>query len=349
MTHQVGNLAKTAGVLLSSTTNPQTHERDALRAGAVHLLLLGVDQMDHPLVRTVDSTSLVFRPPRQAVPLVIVCCKSPGPSVWEAAVALKAERVITLPEDDAWLVERLVEAATPGDPSPVIGVLGACGGAGGTIFSAALASVATGRGLRTVLADVDPWGGGIDLAFGAREIAGLRWPDLLSARGRLSPHLLARSLPIVDGVSLVSWDGSTDPGLTGEAVSAVLDAARRDYDLVIVDLGSRVWKSPLEAARVCTLVLLLTPAEIRAGARAAHSAAVLHDNAIGPHLVVRRENRKSFSGADLAAVLDLPLMGELRSEPALARCFDAGLPAALSKHSSAVRLSHRILAEVVSR
>ena len=63
----------------------------------------------------------------------------------------------------------------------------------------------------TLLVDLDPLGGGLDLLLGAERLAGLRWPDLAGARGRLGGGMLRDALPRLDGLSLLSWAGGPAP------------------------------------------------------------------------------------------------------------------------------------------
>ena len=68
------------------------------------------------------------------------------------------------------------------------------------MFATALAFAAP----EALLVDVDPWGGGIDLALGGEADAGLRWPDLAVQGGRLDYAALRDALPARDGVTVLS-------------------------------------------------------------------------------------------------------------------------------------------------
>src|SRR3712207_7123198 len=50
-------------------------------------------------------------------------------------------------------------------------------------------------GLRTLLVDADPLGGGLDLVLGWEQVDGLRWPSLAEADGRVDPPALLQALP----------------------------------------------------------------------------------------------------------------------------------------------------------
>ncbi len=65
-------------------------------------------------------------------------------------------------------------ARDDGAGGTVVAVIGGRGGAGASLFAVALAQAASD----SLLVDVDPWAGGIDLVVGAEATPGVRWPDL---------------------------------------------------------------------------------------------------------------------------------------------------------------------------
>jgi secretion/DNA translocation related CpaE-like protein len=157
---------------------------------------------------------------------------------WRIAVDLGAEHVVVLPDGERWLVDRLADAGEgPPRDGRVVVVLGAGGGSGASTFAATAAVAAHRAGLRTLLVDADPCGGGIDVLLGIEAEPGARWADLAQSRGRISADVLAAALPTAGGLPVLSW-GRGGPAVTPiEAVSAVLSAGRRGFDLVLVDAG----------------------------------------------------------------------------------------------------------------
>jgi hypothetical protein len=107
-----------------------------------------------------------------------------------------------LPAAERWLVDALAAAADPGAERAVtVCVIGGRGGAGASTLCAGLGLTGMRRGLRTLLVDADPLGGGLDLALGRERSPGARWPELANLRGRLSSAALRESLPSLDGVA----------------------------------------------------------------------------------------------------------------------------------------------------
>src|SRR6478752_1455051 len=187
-------------------------------------------------------------PIRRRAPAVLVGLSGEGDSLWELAAVMGAERVAVLPEGGPWLAEYLSRSHAPDPGGHVLGVIGGCG-------------AAAGLGARVLLIDGDPWGGGLELALAAEEEPGLRWPDLAEASGSIDPDQLADSLPVAGGFSFLSWPATREqPSPVAAAASAgVLDAARRGYELVVVDVGRGA--EPLRTvAWDCRRIMVVVPA-----------------------------------------------------------------------------------------
>lgn len=237
----------------------------------------------------------------------------PGPDVWRAAVAVGAEQVVVLPLAREWLVQALRRACRP--TGSCVAVVGARGGAGATSASVALATAAAVAGHRVLLVDADPLGGGVDLALGAEDLPGLRWPDLHDVTAPLPPGGLAAALPVADGVALLSHGRGTtrvDPA----AARAVLRSGVDEHDLVVVDLP-RAGDDAAQAMAVAADVLLcVCPTEVRAVAAA---AAVLAGwpGAAATHLLLRGPAPGGLRPADAAAAVEagMAALGGERGRP----------------------------------
>jgi secretion/DNA translocation related CpaE-like protein len=266
------------------------------------------------------------------------------PHLWQRAVEVGAERVVMLPDDERWLVEALADAAEGrAGRGTVLAVVGGRGGAGATTFACALAQTAARRGSGTVLVDGDPLGGGVDVVFRAETAEGMRWPDLASSRGRVPAAALARALPRAGELALLSWDRGPAFDIPVEAVRSVLSAARRSHDLVVGDLPRHVDDAAREVLLAATTTFLVVPAEVRAVAAAARVAARLVDLCQDVRLVVRGPAPSGLSGGEVAGALKLPLAGELRPEPSLARSLEEGVPPGERRGSPLAALCRTLL------
>ncbi|MCX6499033.1 MAG: CpaE-like family protein [Arthrobacter sp.] len=244
-------------------------------------------------------------PYRRRAPAVLVGLSGEGDSVWHLAAAMGAERVAVLPEGGPWLAEYLSRsnAADPG--GHVLGVTGGCGGAGATTAAIWLAQAAARLGARVLLIDGDPWGGGLELALAAEDAPGLRWPDLAEASGSIDPDQLHEALPEAGGFSFLSWPGNRErpKAVDAAAVAGVLDAARRCYELVLLDIG-RGREALRTFAWECDRVLVVLPAQLRAAVASARLVPELPP--VDTALVIR---------AKPGAVLDIQLISEAVGQP----------------------------------
>ncbi|MDQ4046685.1 MAG: CpaE-like family protein [Actinomycetota bacterium] len=253
-------------------------------------------------------------PPRRRAPAVLVGLSGEGDSLWHLGAALGAQRVAVLPDAAAWLAEYLSRSRSPEAGGAVLGVTGGCGGAGATTAAIWISQAAAGLGARVLLVDADPWGGGVEIALAAEESPGLRWPDLADARGSIDPGQLADALPVAGGFSFLSWPGSRERSapVDSSTVGGVLDAARRGFELVVVDIGRNA--EPLRTfAWDCDRLLMVVPAQLKA---AVASARLLQElPPVDAALVIRGKAGAALDGTLIAESVGLSLhaiMPEIR-------------------------------------
>ncbi|MHA6792193.1 septum site-determining protein Ssd [Pseudonocardia bannensis] len=270
-------------------------------------------------------------PRRDAV--VVAVRGEPPPAVWERAVGVGAENVVSLPDAEPWLVARLAEANEGSRGSgAVLAVVGGRGGAGASVLATAVAIAAVHEGGRALLVDCDPLGGGLDLVLGAEDVQGLRWPDLSVAGGRVPATALHAALP-APGVGqrsggelgVLSCDRS-ERGPSPTAVQAVIEAGRRAGETVVCDLPRYPTDAALAALDSADLSVLVVPADVRSCAAAARVAAVLAEQPGPVQVVVRGPAPGGVAAEDIARALGLPLLTGMRPEPGLARALEHGRP-----------------------
>ncbi len=269
------------------------------------------------------------------------------PVAWEAAARLGAEAVQVLPVAEPLLVERLAGAGLA--TARTVAVLPGSGGSGASTLAAALA-VAAGRLVppaRTLLVDLDPWGGGLDLVLGAETTPGLRWPALAGTRGRAGPDELRAALPTAAGATLLSWDRGAPTEVPADAVRAVLAAGRRGHDLVVLDVPRSGTPGPAAALATADTVLLVVRAEVRAAAAAARVAAELAGRVADVRLVVREAAGARLPAGAVARAVGLPLAGRLAPEPGLAAALERGEPPGRAARGPLALLCRSLLADLV--
>jgi secretion/DNA translocation related CpaE-like protein len=245
--------------------------------------------------------------------------------IWQRAVEVGAEHVVFLPDAEQWLTERFADAAeSSGYDGALVAVLGGRGGAGATTFACALAVTAARSGRSTLLVDGDPLGGGIDLVFGGEQDRGLRWPDLVSTRGRVPAAALSGALPQMSGLSVLSWDRGGSAAVPVEALEAVLSAGRRAHELVVVDLPRSLDEAGRAVLTAATTAVLVVPTEVRAAAAASRVAAAVGSLCADLRVVTRGPSPAGLGGDQVARALGLPLLAELRPEPGLDAALEHG-------------------------
>ncbi|MEU0495192.1 septum site-determining protein Ssd [Mycobacterium sp. NPDC006124] len=255
--------------------------------------------------------------------VVVVGTATPNPDQWHLVVAVGAQRVLSLPSDEVSLISALADAAeSMADDrrrGPVLAVVGGCGGAGASVFATALAHVAP----NALLVDVDPWSGGIDLTLGSELDAGLRWPELDLGGGRVGHHALSAALPSRHGVTVLSA-GRSGGEIDAGALTAVVDGGCRAGATTICDLPRRATPAVGAVLDAADLVVLVVPADVRSCAAASAVATWLNEANPNVGLVVRGPAPGGLRSADVARIVDRPLLAAMRPQPGLAAELERG-------------------------
>ncbi|MBV9369052.1 MAG: hypothetical protein JO074_04420 [Frankiales bacterium] len=243
---------------------------------------------------------------------------------WRLAVRLGAEIVFGSDGDPRRLVEWLALAGEPhGPPGVVVGVAGACGGAGASTLAAALA-LRRAPASKVTLIDADPAGGGIDVLLGVEKSPGARWPDLLASRGVVAAEALTGALVQAEGVAVLSWSAGGASELSTDAMDAVLSAAARGSDLVVADLPRAIDAAAEHAAARSDRIVLVVPASVRAVASAASAAARWSGLGAEVGLAVRHPGPADLTPPAVADAVGLPLLGVVPTDARLAHLGDRG-------------------------
>lgn len=283
------------------------------------------------LVLTDDLASLVGRAPLRRDGVVLASRRRERAALNEMAVAMGAEHVVTLPDDEAWLVDRL---AVAGDGQPggvVVPVVGCRGGAGASTLVAATAMQAVEMGLRCVVVDADPAGADLDLLDMVGE-PGLRWSDLAASGGRLPAGALAAALPQRSGVALLR---AGDP----VALVPVVDALARAFDLVLVDMPRWLPGAGRHVLDAAQSVLLVTTGDPR-GLEASRRLVGELSSTVRVLTLVVRAGRAGIHGDEVAVQVGVDEVVHLRHDRRVAIDAAAG---DLVMRASLRRVARRLL------
>ncbi|GAA2448826.1 septum formation initiator [Streptomyces glaucus] len=282
-----------------------------------------------PLVLVGDDAARRVRGAARRRGVVLVGRDQDDPGVWRRAVEIGADHVLMLPDGEQWLVDRIADVTEgTGRPALTVGVIGGRGGSGASTLACALAVTSARQGLRTLLVDADPLGGGLDVLLGGETAEGLRWPAFAASRGRVGGGALEESLPELHSLRLLSWDRGDRVAVPPQAVRAVLAAARRRGGAVVVDLPRRVDDGVAEVLAQLDLGLLVVPGELRAVAAAGRVASAVGMVLRDLRVAVRGPYAPGLDDREVARLLGLPLAGEVPVEAALPRANGNGQPPA---------------------
>lgn len=259
--------------------------------------------------------------------VVVVCAGEPAPSTWQLALSAGVEQLLCLPVEEPAMIAALADVAEGPDgvAGRVLAVVGGRGGGGASVFAAAVAITASRSGTDALLLDCDQLGGGLDVVLGAETAGGLRWPELSSHSGRIAMSALWEALPDVSAgpgrLVLLSCAREGD-GPTPDGVAAVLEAGRRSGCTVVCDLPRSLDATSREVIERADLVVMVVPAEVRAGAAAKVLGTRIGARARSLGLVVRGPAPDGLPADAVAAAIGLPLLAVMRPEPGLDRCLD---------------------------
>lgn len=281
--------------------------------------------------------------------VLLVCRGEAEPSMWRHAVDMGAKQVLALPDAEADVVRSFGDVADDTDePGKTVAVIGGRGGAGATVLAVALAIMAASSGHSTLIADLDPFGGGVDLTFGAEDLPGARWRDLESVSGRLPATVLRDTLPVSHGVAVLSAGRDCSAALPANAVESVLRAARLAAELTVVDVPRQLNPATERALRLADLALLVVPTRVRAVAAASMVASTVTDLVSDLRVVARDVGSGGVPPDRVAESLCLPLAAELRPEAGLADALERGDPPARRGRGALATACRDLLATILA-
>lgn len=244
-------------------------------------------------------------------------------ALWQSAVTLGAENVVGLPSGESWLREALVSAKGNESLGKLIAVMPGSGGSGASTFAVNIGLRAVNQGKKVLLIDSDRLGGGIDLTLGTEEVVGTRWHDIDPGSGRIAAHTLESALPKFQGLSFLSFGRSGAKGPEQDVLAAVVDAGRRAFDLVVIDMARELTTESelIITSADCTVISVRNHVRpVAAGARVREFVRSVG----GKPLFVLSADSKGVGASDVAQALGVSQLLELPFIPSMATRADEG-------------------------
>lgn len=340
--------------------DPDVFARFAEVGAAVGLRLRRVDPAADPLgsdaallrsapVVLVDIARVSDLPEAAGDRAVIALAPAaPTAEQWQDCLERGVRTVHQLSDPDEDLVRSLtsiLERVPTETRRPIIAVTGACGGAGASVFSAALAVRARAAGQSVLLCDVDHCGFGLETLLAAEGVGGTSWADI-GAR-RISAESLSEALPRAPGrgapLRVMGFGRGPRDRLDPELVRAVVSAGGRAGDLVILDLPRCAEVSRALVPWVDLAVTVVT-ADLRGGMGALRAAELLAF-ARSAGLVVRGPSAGGLAAAEIARAVEVPLLAAMPPQPGLDRDLERGRAWRRLDRSPLGRAADRVLAQ----
>lgn len=305
----------------------------ALRAWAhASVVLVGADLAD----------PLAADAPARRAGVHLVTATAPSDRLYQAALACSAESVRCLPTDIDTVVADLADGGDGGRASGVlVGVIGGAGGVGATVFAAALAQTLAEESA-TLLIDADPIGPGIDRVLGTESLDGVRWDGLEQAAGRLSARSLYDALPRHGRLSVLTWSTARSDQTSAQAMRSAISTGRRAFPVVVVDLARSPGPVIDDVLVRCDRVLLVSTLTVPAVSAAARLAGRL-PTTTG---LVLRGCGAGVAAAEVAEILGLPVLAQMREQRGLDEAIALGLGPMRSRRGPLARAARVIAAEV---
>jgi secretion/DNA translocation related CpaE-like protein len=234
--------------------------------------------------------------------------------VWDRAAQVGAEHVVFLPDAADWLAD-LLAGPMPDPDGHVIAVVGGAGGVGASTLAVATALVGAQRG-PALLVDLDPWGGGLDVALGLEASDGVRWDTALAGPApggrRVIPHA---TLPRTGELAVLACPRAAPVALPLDAVADLLDSAPSRFALTVADLPRNDAALVAAACSRSTTAVVVAPARVRGLAATLAVAEVVRAHVDDVRLVVRAG--PDLDAADLERALGVPVTAVVGYDRAL--------------------------------
>lgn len=257
-------------------------------------------------------------PVRSKTPFVLVTESVPATESYRIAIRQGANDLLELPKESAALLQKLSELENHKQTkAKTIGVISGSGGAGAST-TASMAAWGLKRKFQTVLVDLAPNGGGVDVIFGLERNPASRWRDFVNSQGEIPVRTFQNELPTIEGLALMSHDrGMLEENLLTN--KKVLSSLLQAYELAIIDIDLNKIKN----LNFQDLVIVCTNT-VRSVAAAVSRVEEIKNLGFLPKLFVRELPGGDVNPEKISQTLKIKLLGTISTEPQLQKDLDRG-------------------------
>jgi len=217
------------------------------------------------------------------------------------------------------------------EPTPLVAVVGATGGAGTSCVAAAAAHGLRRASRRGVLVDLDAAGPGAEVLLGIEAEPGARWPELSGARGEVDGGGLVAALPRWGAVPVLSGSRLAPEAPDDDVVLDVCAALLRSGEAVVLDLPRPGAWTPAARALLADAddVLVATPLSITGAAGAVALCGALERMPAGSgagrvRLVARATRTARVHAQEVEKLTGLQVAAQVAEDRALTAAIERG-------------------------
>jgi pilus assembly protein CpaE len=315
----------------------------------------------------VDEVLDVLTDSRRTRPNMALIVAIPGPANGNIAEALRAgaHEIVLLPAEAPVVTDavhkamaRVATAPAAGTAeatalAPIVAVLGPKGGVGKTTVSTNLATVIAASGKRVLLIDLDLQFGDVGLALGVEPERTIY--DLVTAAGNLDGEKLRGYLGTSGGgvnVLLAPVRPDQAEAVTAERLGEVIDVARTEFDVVIVDTPPAFTATAIAAVDQAAHSVVVGSLDLPGLKNMKVGIETLRLMDVDPDRMTivlnRADSKVGLNPADVKAIIGRPPDVNIPSDRAVPRAVNAATPIVLAEPKSRPAKALRQLGEQVS-
>lgn len=284
-------------------------------------LVVSPEPEHHQLVNTthifVDSESTYSM--TSSVRTWVISSGPAGPQAWKCATQVRAEQIVSLPEDRATITQALATAKPR--RANVIAIVGLGHGAGASTLACHVAAALSREHEDVVLVDTHLSRGGLEILLGREQESGLDWTGALELLK--DPHrTIYNQLPRWNNLSyLVAPIASHEH--FGSLHRELMEVVAQEYQHVVIDVD--VTSEAMEIIDTCDSVCFVIPNTLRAVAIAKSELASFGHVAKNHGLVVRDVPGSSLAPLMVAQALEMTLWSALPTDARVVELMEQGI------------------------